>query len=142
MAARARLCLHVEGRPGDPASATGWPPALEKLWAHPTRRARLRLNRGDLGFGQEAILAWHEVAAGFFALGGASGGKRARADAETGGKSGVVADLKSLRRAAADVVGDHGAAVGSTRPVAAAFTRQHPEDPLPRFAQPAPNPST
>ena len=62
VAARTRLCLHLEWRPGDTVSATDWQPAMEKLWAHPTLRERLWLNRGDVGFGQEAILAWHEAA--------------------------------------------------------------------------------
>ena len=62
VAARTRLCRHLEWRPGDTVSATGWQPAMEKLWAHPTIRERLWLNRGDVGFGQEAILAWHEMA--------------------------------------------------------------------------------
>ncbi len=35
---------------------------MEKLWRHPTIRERLWLNRGDMGFGQEAVLAWHEQA--------------------------------------------------------------------------------
>jgi hypothetical protein len=60
VAARTRLCLHLEWRPGDTVSATDWQPAMEKLWSHPTIRERLWLNRGDVGFGQEAILAWHE----------------------------------------------------------------------------------
>jgi len=62
VAARTRLCLHLEWRPGDTVSATDWQPAMEKLWAHPTIRERLWLNRGDVGFGQEAVLAWHEQA--------------------------------------------------------------------------------
>ena len=62
VAARTRLCLHLEWRPGDTVSATDWRPAMEKLWRQPTIRERLWLNRGDVGFGQEAILAWHEVA--------------------------------------------------------------------------------
>jgi hypothetical protein len=62
VAARTRLCLHLEWRPGDTVSATDWPSAMEKLWRHPTIRERLWLNRGDAGFGQEAILAWHEQA--------------------------------------------------------------------------------
>lgn len=61
VAARTRLCLHLEWRPGDTVSATDWQPAMEKLWSHPTIRERLWLNRGDLGFGQEAIMAWHEA---------------------------------------------------------------------------------
>ena len=60
VAARTRLCLHLEWRPGDTVSATDWQPAMEKLWSHPTIRERLWLNRGDVGFGQEAIMAWHE----------------------------------------------------------------------------------
>ena len=34
---------------------------MEKLWSHPTIRQRLWLNRGDVGFGQEGIMAWHEI---------------------------------------------------------------------------------
>jgi hypothetical protein len=62
VAARTRLCLHLEWRPGDSVSATDWQPAMDKLWSHPTIRERLWLNRGDAGFGQEAIMAWHEQA--------------------------------------------------------------------------------
>jgi hypothetical protein len=62
VAARTRLCLHLEWRPGDTVSATDWQPAMEKLWSHPTIRERLWLNRGDVGFVQEAIMAWHEQA--------------------------------------------------------------------------------
>jgi len=62
VAARTRLCLHLEWRPGDTVSATDWQPAMEKLWTHPTLRQRLWLNRGDVGFGQESIMAWHEAA--------------------------------------------------------------------------------
>lgn len=60
VAARTRLCLHMEWRPGDSVSATDWQPAMEKLWSHPLVRERLWLNRGDIGFGQESIMAWHE----------------------------------------------------------------------------------
>jgi hypothetical protein len=62
VAARTRLCLHLEWRPGDTVSATDWQPAMEKLWSHPTIRERLWLNRGDAGFGQEGVMAWHEQA--------------------------------------------------------------------------------
>lgn len=62
VAARTRLCLHLEWRPGDTVSATDWQPAMAKLWSHPTLRERLWLNRGDSGFGQEAVMAWHEQA--------------------------------------------------------------------------------
>lgn len=62
VAARTRLCLHLEWRPGESVSATDWQPAMERLWSHPTIRERLWLNRGDAGFGQEAVMAWHEQA--------------------------------------------------------------------------------
>jgi len=60
VAAGTRLCLHLEWRPGDTVSATGWEQAMERLWSHRTIQERLWLNRGDNGFGQEPILAWHE----------------------------------------------------------------------------------
>jgi len=56
-----RLCLHTEWRPGNTVSATGWEQAMGTLWSHRTIQERLWLNRGDAGFGQEPILAWHEV---------------------------------------------------------------------------------
>jgi len=62
VAARTRLGLHLEWRPGDTVSATDWPPAMEKLWSHPPIRERLWLNRGAAGFGQEGVMAWHEQA--------------------------------------------------------------------------------
>jgi hypothetical protein len=48
-------------RPGKAVSATGWLEAMEQLWQRAEIRSRLWLNRGDTGFGQEAICAWHEV---------------------------------------------------------------------------------
>lgn len=33
---------------------------MEKLWRSPVAAHRIRLNRGDVGFGHEAIMAWHE----------------------------------------------------------------------------------
>ena len=62
VAAGTRLCLHLEWRPGDTVSASGWQQAMERLWGQRTIQERLWLNRGDSGFGQEAILAWHEAA--------------------------------------------------------------------------------
>ncbi|MCX6929939.1 MAG: transposase [Verrucomicrobia bacterium] len=56
-----RLCLHMRWRPGKAVSATGWLEAMEQLWQPAEIRSRLWLNRGDTGFGQEAICAWHEV---------------------------------------------------------------------------------
>lgn len=61
VAAGTRLCLHLEWRPGNTVSASGWQQAMEGLWGHRTVQERLWLNRGDAGFGQESIMAWHEV---------------------------------------------------------------------------------
>ena len=51
----------MEWRPGDTVSATDWIEAMERVWSHPDVPPRLKLNRGDIGFAQEKILAWHEV---------------------------------------------------------------------------------
>jgi hypothetical protein len=59
-----RLCLHMEWRKGNTVSASGWIEAMEKLWRSPLAQHRIRLNRGDIGFGQEAIMAWHEQGGG------------------------------------------------------------------------------
>jgi hypothetical protein len=59
-----RLCLHMEWRKGNTVSASGWIGAMEKLWRSPVARHRIRLNRGDIGFGQEPVMAWHEQGAG------------------------------------------------------------------------------
>ena len=61
IAAGTRLCLHRAWRPGNTVSATGWQEAMEKLWSQGAIRARLWLNRGEVGFGQEPVCAWHEV---------------------------------------------------------------------------------
>jgi hypothetical protein len=55
-----RLCLHMEWRKGNTVSASGWTEAMEKVWRSPVAQHRIRLNRGDIGFGQEPIMAWHE----------------------------------------------------------------------------------
>ena len=59
-----RLCLHMEWRKGNTVSASNWIEAMEKVWRSPIAQHRIRLNRGDLGFGQEPIMAWHEQGAG------------------------------------------------------------------------------
>lgn len=59
-----RLCLHMEWRKGNTVSASGWIEAMEKLWRSPIAQHRIRLNRGDIGFGQEPIMAWHEQGRG------------------------------------------------------------------------------
>jgi hypothetical protein len=33
---------------------------MEKIWSHALVRSGLKLNRGDIGFAQEKIMAWHE----------------------------------------------------------------------------------
>ena len=59
-----RLCLHMEWRKGNTVSASGWIEAMEKVWRSPIAQHRIRLKRGDIGFGQEAIMAWHEQGKG------------------------------------------------------------------------------
>lgn len=55
-----RLALHMRWRRGNTVSATQWIEAMEEVYSHPEAQARLKLNRGDIGFGQEKIMAWHE----------------------------------------------------------------------------------
>jgi hypothetical protein len=59
-----RLCLHMQWRKGNTVSASGWIEEMEKLWRSPIAQHRIRLNRGDIGFGQEPIMAWHEQGQG------------------------------------------------------------------------------
>ena len=49
---------------GNTVSASGWIDAMEKVWRSPLALHRIRLNRGDIGFGQEPIMAWHEQGKG------------------------------------------------------------------------------
>jgi hypothetical protein len=37
---------------------------MGKFWRSPIAQHRIRLNRGDIGFGQEAVMAWHEQGEG------------------------------------------------------------------------------
>jgi len=55
-----RMALHMEWRKGNTVSATGWIESMEKVWSNPVAQHRIKLNRGDIGFGQEKIIAWHE----------------------------------------------------------------------------------
>ena len=55
-----RLAIHMEWRKGNTVSATDWQEAMEKVWQNPHAQQRIKLNRGDIGFGQEKIMAWHE----------------------------------------------------------------------------------
>ena len=59
-----RLCLHMEWRKGNTVSASGWTEAMEKVWRSTVAQHRIKLNRGDIGFGQESIMAWHEQGQG------------------------------------------------------------------------------
>jgi hypothetical protein len=59
-----RLCLHMEWRKGNTVSASGWTEAMKKVWRSPIAQHRIRLNRGDIGFGQEAAMALHEQGKG------------------------------------------------------------------------------
>ena len=54
----------MEWRKGNTVSASGWIEAMEKVWRSPIAQHRIRLKRGDIGFGQEAIMAWHEQGKG------------------------------------------------------------------------------
>jgi len=58
--ARTRLCPAYRFRAGDTVTATQWAQTMEDaqrwLGDHP-----VWLNRGDLGLGQEAVMAWHEA---------------------------------------------------------------------------------
>ena len=56
-----RLALHMSWRPGNTVSSTNWVEAMEEVYKNPLAQERLTLNRGDIGFGQEKIMAWHEV---------------------------------------------------------------------------------
>lgn len=56
---RARSWLWLRG---DTVSATHWIEAMERVWSHPDVPARLQLNRDDIGFAHEKIMAWHEMA--------------------------------------------------------------------------------
>lgn len=55
-----RLALHMKWRSGKTASSTDWVEAMEEIWAHPETQNKLMLNRGDIGFGNEKVMAWHE----------------------------------------------------------------------------------
>jgi hypothetical protein len=55
------MALYMEWRRGDTVSASYWIEAMERVWSHPDAPARLQLNRGDIGFAQEKIMAWHEM---------------------------------------------------------------------------------
>jgi hypothetical protein len=59
-----RLCAYYRWRPGNEHTAAEWIEAMEECldWLGPNHVPYL--NRGDKGFGNEAILSWHEAAEG------------------------------------------------------------------------------
>jgi len=63
VAAGTRLCPYYRLRSGDTVTASQWESAMEQCqqWLG---RAKVWLNRGDLGLGQERICAWHEAQSG------------------------------------------------------------------------------
>lgn len=63
VAAGTRLCPYYRLRSGDTVTASQWESAMEECqpWLG---RARVWLNRGDLGLGHERICAWHEAQCG------------------------------------------------------------------------------
>lgn len=61
MVGSTRLCLYYRWRPGKSGTAAQWREAMEECfeWLGPQRK-RVWLNRGDIGFGNEEIMSWHE----------------------------------------------------------------------------------
>lgn len=55
-----RLCPYYRCRPGNTASASEWIEAMEEClnWLGPNKRPAL--NRGDISFGVDKIMKWHE----------------------------------------------------------------------------------
>ena len=60
--AHTRLCPAYRFRAGDTVTATQWQAAMEDAQRWLGER-RVWLNRGDLGLGQDAVMAWHEQCA-------------------------------------------------------------------------------
>jgi hypothetical protein len=58
---RTRLCPIYRFRSGNTVSATQWEEAMANAERWLGER-KVSLNRGDLGFGHDAIMAWHEAA--------------------------------------------------------------------------------
>jgi hypothetical protein len=57
-----RLCLYYRWRSGKESTASEWIEAMEEcLDRIGTRSKELWLNRGDIGFGSEKIMNWHET---------------------------------------------------------------------------------
>jgi hypothetical protein len=57
-----RVCLDLDFRSGDSSSGDGWIEAMEQVLQDVPRGRWPYLNRGDISFGHEDFLAWHEAA--------------------------------------------------------------------------------
>ena len=58
--ANTRLCLHFSHRPGNAASSTDCIEAMKDALDYCGKNNRPWLNRGDIGFGHNEIMNWHE----------------------------------------------------------------------------------
>jgi hypothetical protein len=63
VAAGTRLCAAYRFRSGDTVTSTQWAKAAEEALAGTCGR-QVWLHRGDIGLGQEPVMAWHEQAPG------------------------------------------------------------------------------
>jgi hypothetical protein len=59
--ANTRLCLHYSHRPGNAASSTDCIDAMKDALDYCGEKHRPLLNRGDIGFGHNKIMSWHET---------------------------------------------------------------------------------
>lgn len=55
-----RFCLPLFQRPGNVNSSSEWIEAMEFLLKELTFRSKPFINRGDIGFGTDKIMSWHE----------------------------------------------------------------------------------
>jgi hypothetical protein len=58
--AGSRLCLELDFRSGDSSSAAGFIGTMERLLRELPEKKRPFINRGDVSFASEELLAWHE----------------------------------------------------------------------------------
>jgi len=56
-----RLCLHIRYRPGKAHSSSGWIESIDKVLSRLEKGRYPYLNRADIAFASEEILAWHEA---------------------------------------------------------------------------------
>lgn len=56
-----RLCLHFSHRPGNTASNSDFIPAMEETLDYCGEDHLPWLNRGDIGFGNDKVMSWHEI---------------------------------------------------------------------------------